>query len=319
MDFYNYNLDLPFSNKKIYFRELNTNEQLLITKANISFSKSINDLKDYHFYILDIILNCIKNKEDFLNINIIEYVLFLLKLRILSVGHEIEFMLNNTKNKTKLKVDLKQYMFNLYEISKVVNEESYIIDENGIKIKINWPFLKTISDFNTKSENQIEEYRSFENTLIHFVEYIIIKELKMDFLNLSNDQKTDILNKLPATFKSKIEKLILNLLENLMSKNLFDFDFLKDYKFNIYNMIFVEHIKIIFSYDLRSLYKEIYYLAANNISPEYVLKISDFERKTFLSIIQEENKKPEDEDPENIQYSDAVKKLAIEYNQDLSK
>ena len=57
MNYYNNNLDLPFSKKKIYFRELNTREQLLITKANISFSRSIEDCKEYHSYILDIILN----------------------------------------------------------------------------------------------------------------------------------------------------------------------------------------------------------------------------------------------------------------------
>jgi hypothetical protein len=84
-------------------------------------------------------------------------------------------------------------------------------------------------------------------------------------------------------------------------------------------MNFVEHIKIIFSYDLKSLYKEIYYLAVNNLPPEFVFQISDFERKTFLTIIQEENQKSEQSDNNSSEYSDAIKKLAVEFNQDLNK
>jgi hypothetical protein len=319
VDFYNYNLDLPFTNKKVYFRELNTKEQLLITKANISFLRNSEDSLEYHFYILNIILNCVKNKEDFLKINIIEYILFLLKLKIISVGSEIEFLLNNAKNKTKIKIDLKKYMYNLYEISKIINDSEYFITENDIEIKIVWPFLKDVLYIKTKSENQIEEYKSFQDTLVHFIEYIKIKNKKIDFFNFTQEQKDVFFEKIPAIIKNKIEKNVFNLINKIINKNLFDLDFLADYKFTLYNFNFVEHIKIIFSYDLKSLYKEIYYLAVNNLPPEYVLSISDFERKTFLTIIQEENKKAEQNSENSSEYSDAVKKLQVEFGQNLNK
>lgn len=319
MDCYNNNLDLPFSKKKIYFRELNTKEQLLITKANISFTRTIEDSKEYHSYVLGIILNCIKNKEDFLKINIIEYILFLLKLRILSVGSEIEFLMNNTKNKTKLTIDLKKYMFNLYNIANKIDSDEYIISKNDFKIKINWPFLNNISNFDMSETRDFDRYQSFESSLVNYIENITISDKKINFIDFNQNDRNNIFNKIPAIIKNEIEKKVLNLINDLTDQNLFGLDVLEKYKFNIYNMNFVEHIKIIFSYDLKSLYKEIYYLAVNNLPPEFVFQISDFERKTFLTIIQEENQKSDKSNESSSEYSDAVKKLAVEFNQDMNK
>ena len=86
MEYYNYSVDLPYTNTKISYRELNTQEQLLLAKANISFSGDNNSLFDYNQFAFELISNCIKNKEDFYKINIIEYVMFLVKLRIMSIG-----------------------------------------------------------------------------------------------------------------------------------------------------------------------------------------------------------------------------------------
>jgi hypothetical protein len=319
MNYYNNNLDLPFSKKKIYFRELNTREQLLITKANISFSRSIEDCKEYHSYILDIILGCIKNKEDFLKINIIEYILFLLKLRILSIGSDIEFLMNNTKSKTKLTVDLKQYMLNLYNIANKINDDQYTLVQNDLKIKINWPFLNSILNFDMIETKNFDQYQSFEKTLVNYIESISISDKKIYFLNFNDEERFNVFNKIPATLKNDIEKKVLDLVNELTNENLFGLDVLGKYKFNIYNMNFIEHIKIIFSYDLKSLYREIYYLAVNNLSPEFVFGLSDFERKTFLTIIQEENQKSDKSSENTTEYSDAVKKLAVEFNQEIGK
>ena len=105
MEYYNYSVDLPYTKTKIYYREVNTQEQLLLAKANVSISNNKESLYDYSQFSFEVILNCVKNKEDFYKINIVEYVLFLVKLRIISIGATMDFLLkteDNSKTKTKI-------------------------------------------------------------------------------------------------------------------------------------------------------------------------------------------------------------------------
>lgn len=328
MEYYNYNVDLPFTNTKIFFRELNTQEQLLITKANVTFPSERENLIEYHLYVLDVILNCVKNKNDFLKINIIEYVLFLLKLKILSVGSVIDFLLDNEnkKSKTKIQFDLKKYMLNLYNNTKELNDKSSVIELDDFKIRLTWPSLISVPYLSNSFLNSKNTYEVFKSVIFQFVDYIEIKSQKIMWIDLTNEEKLKLFERFPITLIKKIEDKVLDCVKKLIDFNLFDLDFFKSYVFNVFNLNFIEHIKLIFSYDLKSLYREIYFLASNNLNPEYVLKLSDFERKTYLTIIQEEIKRSEDQNQResgnpNVsnEYSDAVKKLAVEFNQNLSK
>jgi hypothetical protein len=319
---------LPFTKTKIFFRELNTQEQLLITKANVTFSSEKENLIEYHLYILDVVLNCIKNKNDFLRINIIEYILFLLKLKILSVGSVIDFLLDNDnkKSKTKIQFDLKKYMLNLFNITKELNDESSIVESENFKIRLTWPSLISVPFLSQSFLNSKNTYDVFKSAIYQFIDYIEINEQKILWIDLSNDEKIKLFEKLPVVLIKKIEDNVLNSVKKLIDYNLFDLDFFKNYIFNVFNLNFIDHIKLIFSHDLKSLYREIYFLATNNLSPTYVLTLSDFERKTFLTIIQEEIKRSEDQNQResgnpNVsnEYSDAVKKLAVEFNQNTSK
>lgn len=332
MDYYNYSVDLPFTKTKINFREINTQEQILIAKANLSFPNEKESIYEYHKYVLSVILNCIQNKEDFFKINIIEYVLFLVKLRIISVGSTIEFTLKgeeDKKTKTKIQINLKNYLLNLYNSAFFEDKErEYVLNENNIKIMISWPKIKTISTFNEYFLNNKTEYEIFNNSLFEFIDYMIVNGNKIDWNILTTEEKITLFDKFPLLLKNKIENEIIELNKKLIENNIFEIEFFKDYRFSIYNLSFIEHIKMIFSYDLKSLFREIYYLASNNIPPKYIMDISDSERKIYLTIIQEELKKQNESSskstltnvPETeVGYSDAVKNLALEFGQDLSK
>jgi hypothetical protein len=328
VNYYNYSVDLPYTKNKINFREINTQEQLLIAKANISFSDKREFLYDYVQYVLDIILNCIKNKEDFYKINIIEFVLFLVKLRIISVGSTIDFLLKNdgdSKSKTKIQIDLKKYLNNLYNASNYFEQyDNSIIQENNIKIKINWPNIKSIDSFNNVLNDNLE-YKIFNETLFEFVEYIEINESKTSWECFKKEEKIIFFEQIPLVIKNKIQEKVLSAFKILVEFDLFEISFFKDYKFSIYNLNFVEHIKMIFSYDLRTLYQEIYFLSYNNLPPNYIMGISNSERNIYMSIIEEQNKKTDKQSqnsPENIDqnnFSDEIKKLSLEFGEDLSK
>jgi hypothetical protein len=326
MDYYNYSVDLPYTKCKIDFREINTQEQLLIAKANLSFSSNKESLYDYHKFILSVILNCVKDKEEFYKINIIEYVLFLIKLRSISVGSTIEFLLKGeNKTKTKIQINLKTYLLNLYNASNYFEDETNsTLIEKSIKLKLNWPNINSVFTFNNILLNDKKEYDVFNNSLFEFIEYIKINDSKILWNNLNTEEKIKLFDKFPIILKNRMEKNIIDAIKKLIEADMFDVSFFKDYKFSIYNLSFVEHIKMIFSYDLKSLFKEIYYLAVSKLPPNYVLTISDSERKMFMTIIQEQNKKQEDNSssiaPEDsIGFSGAVKDLAVEFGQDLSK
>lgn len=329
MEYYNYSVDLPHTKTKIDFREINTQEQILITKANLGFSGDKNSSFEYHKYVLDVIVNCVKNKKDFYKINIIEYILFLVKLRSISIGSTIDFLIKqeNQKNKTKIQVDLKSYMLNLFNASDYFDDSNNsIFNEKDLEIKINWPSLNSVKTFNKLFVSDTQQYEIFNDSLFEYLEYIKIKEEKIVLNNLNTTEKIKLFEKIPVSLKNKIQKNIMNAVKKIINYDLFNISLFKNYKFSIYNLNFVEHIKMIFSYDLKSIYREMYYLASNDINPNYVLSISDSERKMYLTIIQEEIKRQEEasqgkgsSEPEEVGFSQAVKDLAVEFGQNINK
>ena len=87
MQYYNYSAELPFSKKTLKFREITTEEQLILAKANLSFPNDKTNYFDFNNFVIETLSNCIENKNDFKKLNIIDFVLFLTKIRIISIGN----------------------------------------------------------------------------------------------------------------------------------------------------------------------------------------------------------------------------------------
>ena len=321
MNYFNYTVELPFSNKKIFFRELNTSEQLAISKANLSFGSDKSSLYDYHEFVLNIVSDCIKNKNDLLEINIIEYVLFLTKLKIVSSGNQIEFFINSeNKTKTKVKIDLKSYLTNLYNASSFLYDETNIIKENNIEIKINWPSLNSISifyNFLLKEKN----YNNFiEDSVVEFIDYISINKNKILMKRFNFIEKNECFNKLPCSIRKKTTEKLIEFLKKLFEYQLFEIQMFKEQTFNFYNLSFIEHIKLFFSYDIKSIHQELYFLSNCGLSPDYIMKVSPNERKLYFSIIQDHKKEQSKSlSPENMidDNNKSLQDLALEFGDDI--
>lgn len=332
MDYYDYDVELPFSKTNLNFRELNTREQLLVAKANMSFANDKKSLFSYYEYTFNVFSNCVKQKDEFLKLNILDYVLFLTKLRTISMGSTIDFLLKSeNKTKTKIQINLKEYLLNLYNAATYFNEsDNNKITFEDFVVKLNWPDVTSIGTFANLLSDSLPEYEVFDDSLCEYIEEIKFKDLKIDFKNLIFDEKRQILDKTPINVKLKIQQKVLNACKKLFETDVFKISYFSDYKFNLYNLFFIEHIKMIFSYDLKSLYSEILYLANNKLNPEYVMTISNSERKLYMTIISEQNQKKDStseandaninqNDDKEMGYSDAIKKLAVEFGQDFSK
>jgi len=321
VSFYNYSVDLPFTGNKIIFREINTQEQLFLAKANFTHSNNKESLYDYFLFVKKIIENCIENKEVLNNINIIEYVLFLVKLRIVSIGSKIELLLNKQSNtKTKIHIELKNYILKLYQASKFLeqDENSFIYHKN-IKVKLNWPLLSSLETFSNMVIDNKSQYEIFNESIQEYVEYIEIKNKKIILKEFDFKQKTNLIDNLNLKIKNQIQEKVIEGLKILFESEIFDVGDFKTHKFNFYNLSFVEHLKIFFSYDIKSLYQEIYLLAGYHLQPNYVLNISPSERKLYFTIIEQQKKSQEKSSsnvdflPDNTNISSDVKNLAAEF------
>lgn len=323
---YNYNTELPFSGKKIKFREITTNEQLLLAKANLSFPNKRENYYDYNDFIFKIIKGCIENYEEFENINIIDYVLFLTKLRIVSIGPTLEFVTKSEDEEVKTSkttLNLNLFLKNLYYAANETIKDNFI-SEGNIKIKINWPSTKSINVFQDLIKKSDSNGENITNSFQEFVEYIEINEEKIVFSGFDYNQKIQLIEKLSVSLMRKLQETILSNLKQLSECDLWGIESFKNHVFNFYNLSYIDFIRLFFSYDVRSLYQEIYYMANEGLPPDYILNISPIERKIYSSIITEARKRKESQDSDGVnnmisrnmsKSSKTVQDLALEFGQ----
>jgi len=321
VNLYNYNIDLPFCNKKISFREITTNEQIAIAKAVLSFPNKKDSYLEFNNFFLDILLNCVKEKEDFKQINIIDYVLFVTKLRIISIGETIQLVTesdNPNAKSSKITLDLNEFLKNIYLNGQKLLTDN-LIKYKDIEIKISWPHLNSIKLFQNlilKNENNSS---LFLDSYQEFIEYIKIKDNKINLYNFSSEEKIQILDKLSLSFVTKIQEKILNLIKEFSDFNYWGISKFEDYKFNFYSLSFIDFIKLFFSYDIKSIYYEICFLASNGLDANYISNLSHMDRKVFVNTviqqIQEKNKPSNSDSSQGMipTSSQAVQDLALEF------
>lgn len=321
MDFFNYSTELPFSKRIIKFRELKTREQIALAKANLSFPNNKNNHLDYYDFVLKTINNCLEESGSLNDVNIMDYVLFVTKLRIVSIGNIIE-LITESKNreisKVKTKLNLNEFLKNLY-VSSTEALVDDIIEENEIQVKIGWPMTHSVSLFQRLLNDNKSQYQIFAESFHEFVEQITYKDVKISFLSFTTEQKITLMEKLSVSLIKKIQERVLEVLKFLMNYDLWSVSTFEGYNFNIYSLNFIDFIRLFFSYDIKSIYQEIYYMGKEGISPEYILNLSPSERKIHLSIIEESKKTEKDESSYDYNEIDknsssAVEDLALEFD-----
>lgn len=320
MEYYNYSTELPFSNKKVKFKEITTEQQIALSKANLSFPKTKENYFDYNNFVLKTIKECLETPDDFDNINIIDYVLFITKLRIVSIGSSIEFITKteNAEFKTaKTTINLNLFLKNLY-YGAVEAIKDNLITENNIEIKLCWPTIKSIKVFQDIIDN---DFKVVFDSFQEFIEYIKIGDKKIIFSNFDSIQKNEIFCKISVSLIKKVQELVLENVKKLNQCDLFMVESFKNNTFNLYTLSFIDFIRLFFSYDVKSLYEEIFYMAGENLPPEYVLKLSPAERKVYSSIIVEARKRKENNQNDGVNNmiksnaSKSVQDLALEFGQ----
>jgi hypothetical protein len=85
----------------------------------------------------------------------------------------------------------------------------------------------------------------------------------------------------------KVKEKILEALKFMMAYDLWEISTFKNYNLNFYTLNYTDFIRLFFSNDIKSLFQEIYYMAKEGLSPDYLLKLSPLERRIHFNIIEE--------------------------------
>jgi hypothetical protein len=323
VEYYNYSTDLPFSKKILRFRELSSKDQIMLAKANLSLDNSKENYYEFNRFVIKIVKNCLEKPEDFDNINIIDYILFVTKLRIVSVGSIIN-LVSESKNKefksVKTQLDLNIFLKNLYNvcIEAMIDD---IVKENNIEIKINWPSIGSIKFFQDLLLSNKSEYQLFAESFQEFIEYVKINDTLIPFINFTTEQKITITDKISISLLKQVKEKIIEALKFIMAYDLWEISAFKNYNFNFYTLNYTDSIRLFFSNDIKSLFQEIYYMAKEGLTPEYLLKLSPLERKIHFNIIEEIKRSQNNEtsyDFEKInKTSSELEDLALEFGDKL--
>jgi hypothetical protein len=318
-----YKIQLPFSSVTLNFKEISTKNQLDIEKLNLFYPQKIDYYLEYHNNFLKIIEKCIENPEDINDINIIDYLLFCLKLRIISIGNTLELQVKSETEENKfvnLKIDLQMLIENLLiSGEQSLIEKELILEDKNLKITFGWPNIKSIEKFYNLYFSDISFEEKIIETIPEFIDQVEIKDNIIDFKNLNYDEREKILYLFPASVKNQIQDAILKNIKEFSSFDLFQISYFKDQKFNFFNLIYIEIIKLIFTQNLKRIYEEIFLLSNYNLNSDYVLNMSPSERKIYLSFIeaQRKNQNPQNTPEINMQNtqqsSKSVEDLAVEF------
>lgn len=285
---YNHSLDFPFSKKTIKFREFTTAEQLSLAKSRLS----LEDNLDYFQFVYDVCKGCIENKSDFECVDILEFFMFVIKLRILSVGPNIELRTTYEEKKTTVTVNLNTILKNLYNC---FDDDNFLIEIKSMYILLGFPNVKNLSYLKISNKSNMETIQFF------------IKNFNgIEFDSLSISERFKLYKKIPASVHKIIENAVKTVLKKSDSIAIFQNEVFQNFRFNVLSESIYDFLRFLGSYDITSIHQEIYILS--KLTPSYILTLSPNERKIYLNIAHaEKNQKQES--------SDDLKALELEFEQ----
>jgi len=272
MIYYPFSLELPFSNIKLKYREFTTEEQLILGKSHYSFQ----DPSDHYEFIYEIVKNLVSNKSNFERLDVFEYLLFLLKLRCISVGNQIELNTVIEEQTAKITIDINILLQNIYNVLANIYVK---VKEDVGGITIAFPAANVYKEFLKLNPN---DFQCIFESMSYFMQTVG----KTNLENLSPDKRKIIFSKLPVSLVNTIQTKIFDILKELGNEEIFAMEIFKDFKLNLYNKSIYEVINLITSYDMKSIYRDIYTLS--NLNPDYLKSLSPSERKIYISLFMEE-------------------------------
>lgn len=285
MECYPYALQFPFSKTTLNFREINCAEQSLLCKINDTLPPTHEYRGDYLNVLIEILQKVIKDKESIYGLDLIEFLMFVIRLRTVSIGSFIEFSIGDEKKKN-IKFDLYTLLKNVYNAGCIINDKENINTED-VEIKLKWPDLYGEYHFlETYHENDTVKFLS---TMCQFVDYIKIKDQSFNFKFLKNTQRIELFELLPLSVKNLIQTDVIFLLQKLREQPLFELEEFENYKLEFYNFTIQDIIRFIFANNENSLIAENVFLLNKGFTIGDINLMPPITKQNYINYFIEQN------------------------------
>lgn len=288
MEYYLHSVDMPFSGIKIKYRELNNKQFLALSKANLILPLDPDSALDYADILREITLECVKSKEDFLKLNLIDYFLFLAKLREVTLGEDLDlFLENDGEVNIKFTLNVSSFIEKLYTAAKESLEEK-ILNYDSLIIELDWPNLKCENLLLNPSLNTIDKITNFSYL---FIKKINFGESKViEFSNLSQAEQETIYNNLPYIVRQNIQSKVIDANTKLKAANIWNIKNVEGVMagLDLFNISYQNILRLFFNININQILEEYYVLASKNILPSYLDTISLSERKLYVDFLTKE-------------------------------
>jgi hypothetical protein len=245
------------NNRKITFKELKVKDYKTILKCLIDDPIDTATLITNLNNILEEITTL--SKDEILNLNLFDYFLLLLNIRMISMGRVV-FAVYKAES-LNIQIDLDKAINFLTDATNL-NLFKTPIKKHNIKITFNIPTIKKLLEYNADT---------------YYIDNIVINNIPANDLN-------KVLDLLPVEFIKPISTEIKNNLNKIEQIPFYNPP-IEKYKifFSLAPESYIYLIKIIFNENLLSVYDNIFYLGKLcNMSPEYLENITYGEFKIFV-------------------------------------
>jgi hypothetical protein len=242
--------DLIFTHNNILYKELKFQDYRNLLKC------FLGDKIDPAFIIpntTNVLTQCtFLSKKEIIQLTYIDYMLLLFQIRINSLGSGVFLVTNYNEKEAKINLDLIQVVDNLK--INFANISYKAVDDLG-----EYFFKLPTIDELFKIENK--KY----NSIIYFIDKIILKNNTILFKDYSDLEKNTILQKLPLKSLATINKFLKKINTNINKTNFLEpinnstFQISLPLLPNINDISFI--IKLIFNNDLNYIYETIFVLS----------------------------------------------------------
>ena len=247
---------IPSTGKYEYFREID-----FCTSKTLSKYIQNNDVLGFSKCLESIIETNSENQKKF---NIIDMLAILCQLRSYSYGDTITL---SGKNQNNQAVTYKHRVNRILEYSGTIKEcQEQSFHGKNIELCVDLPYnLISDENFDVISRN---------------IKYLRVDHEQVDFENIINSDKQNILSMLDASFSGEILKYnqkIIKLLEVIKLFEDIEIKYFKNITLNPYNESVIQYLFAIFNYDLMNIY-ELEYILIRRLR----FSLSDLQNMTII-------------------------------------
>ena len=248
----------------IQIKELNVSEYVSLLK----FLKN-NNLKDIEYYIEYLLKRLVL--KDYHKLNVLDKFIILLTLRAIILGPEVSLLQSNSNIRLILSIDkLSQKILDINPLP------TRNIQIENITMQLNYPKQFFTSDMDLFSM---------------CLENIKIGNINLNMVDLTEEEKEAIFNKLPQSILNPM-KIYMSELEDNCQQNILFRTTDMSIKLSVFDDTLIQLLKILLSDDLKSIYDISYVLISKaNFSWSDIMLMNPAEMKIFYSRLVDESSK----------------------------